>query len=132
MKVNVFFFYADTAFPNQSVYQKHCKGMAVKMRRTNRETSKWLKMISLKNLTMWANFTSLHIHHIEKSCAFLPCASSTELLFLPSNDICCKSTGWPRPCLVHPALQVVGGPCHEVHRLYLQPQSDLVVLWLFE
>ena len=56
MKVNVFFFYADTAFPNQSVYQKHCKGMAVKMRRTNRETSKWLKMISLKNLTMWANF----------------------------------------------------------------------------
>ena len=26
------------------------------MRRTNRETSKWLKMISLKNLTMWANF----------------------------------------------------------------------------
>ena len=56
VKVNVFFFYADTAFPNQSVYQKHCKGMAVKMRRTNRETSKWLKMISLKNLTMWANF----------------------------------------------------------------------------
>ena len=61
-----------------------------------------------------------------------PSKREKELLFLPSNDICCKSTGWPRPCLVHPALQVVGGPCHEVHRLYLQPQSDLVVLWLFE
>ena len=61
-----------------------------------------------------------------------PSKREKELLFLPSNDICCKSTGWPRPCPVHPALQVVGGPCHEVHRLYLQPQSDLVVLWLFE
>ena len=30
------------------------------------------------------------------------------------------------------ALQVVGDPCQEVHCLYLHPQSDLIVLWLFE
>ena len=109
------------------------------MNRTNGETSKWIN--SQKNLSLRAGFEEANTFfrdfpggpqnfwNLER---VFPAKREKELLFLPSNDICCKSTGWPRPCLVHPALQVVGGPCHEVHRLYLQPQSDLVVLWLFE
>ena len=91
--------------------------MHFKMNRTNGETSKWIN--SQKNLSLRAGF--------EEANTFFGTFLGDHKTFGT-----CKSTGWRCPCLVHPALQVVGGPCHEVHRLYLQPQSDLVVLWLFE
>ena len=113
--------------------------MHFKMNRTNGETSKWIN--SQKNLSLRAGFEEAntffgtfpgdHKTFGTWKESFLR-KEKKNFCFYLQTTFAARVQGGLVLVLSIQHFRNVGGPCHEVQRLYLQPQSDLVVLWLFE